>query len=50
MRCASGSLFGSAEHCNGQRLRVGACGLGANWSGLHYTFGAFLAGAIIDSH
>ena len=26
------------------------CGLGADWSGLHYMVGAFLAGAIMDSH
>ena len=26
------------------------CGFGADWSGLHYMVGAFLAGAIIDSH
>jgi Kef-type K+ transport system membrane component KefB len=27
-----------------------ACALGADWCGLHYMVGAFLAGAIIDSH
>jgi Kef-type K+ transport system membrane component KefB len=27
-----------------------ACGFGADWSGLHYMVGAFLAGAIMDSH
>ncbi len=26
------------------------CGLGANWSGLHFMVGAFLAGAVTDSH
>ena len=26
------------------------CGLGADWSGLHYMVGAFLAGAVMDSH
>ena len=26
------------------------CGFGADWSGLHFMVGAFLAGAIIDSH
>ena len=26
------------------------CGFGADWSGLHYMVGAFLAGAIMDSH
>ncbi|MBT9596115.1 MAG: cation:proton antiporter [Vitreoscilla sp.] len=26
------------------------CGLGADWSGLHFMVGAFLAGAILDSH
>ena len=26
------------------------CGLGADWSGLHFMVGAFLAGAIMDSH
>ena len=26
------------------------CGLGADWSGLHYMVGAFLAGAIMDAH
>src|ERR1019366_422723 len=25
------------------------CGLGADWSGLHYMVGAFIAGAVIDS-
>ncbi len=29
---------------------LGACGLGADWSGLHYMVGAFLAGASMDSH
>ena len=29
---------------------LAACGLGADWSGLHFMVGAFLAGAIIDSH
>ncbi len=29
---------------------LAACGLGADWSGLHYMVGAFLAGAIMDSH
>jgi Kef-type K+ transport system membrane component KefB len=28
---------------------LAACGLGADWSGLHYMVGAFLAGAITDS-
>ncbi|MDP1647163.1 MAG: cation:proton antiporter [Rubrivivax sp.] len=27
-----------------------ACGLGADWAGLHFMVGAFLAGAIIDAH
>ncbi len=27
-----------------------ACGLGADWSGLHYMVGAFIAGAVMDSH
>lgn len=27
-----------------------ACALGADWSGLHFMVGAFLAGAIIDTH
>jgi len=26
------------------------CGLGADWAGLHFMVGAFLSGAIIDSH
>ncbi len=26
------------------------CGLGADWSGLHFMVGAFLSGAVIDSH
>lgn len=26
------------------------CGFGADWSGLHYMVGAFLAGAIMDAH
>ncbi|MCW2763304.1 MAG: sodium:proton exchanger [Marmoricola sp.] len=29
---------------------LAACGLGADWSGLHYMVGAFLAGAVMDSH
>ncbi|HMZ00085.1 MAG TPA: cation:proton antiporter, partial [Burkholderiaceae bacterium] len=29
---------------------LAACALGADWSGLHFMVGAFLAGAIIDSH
>jgi Kef-type K+ transport system membrane component KefB len=29
---------------------LAACGLGADWSGLHYMVGAFLAGAVLDSH
>ena len=29
---------------------LAACGLGADWSGLHFIVGAFLAGAIIDAH
>ena len=37
------------------RLYVGliwlaSCGLGADWSGLHFMVGAFLAGAVTDSH
>jgi len=28
---------------------LAACGFGADWSGLHYMVGAFLAGAVIDS-
>lgn len=28
---------------------LAACGLGADWSGLHFMVGAFLAGAIMDS-
>ena len=31
-------------------IGLAACGLGADWSGLHYMVGAFLAGAIMDSH
>ena len=27
-----------------------ACALGADWCGLHYMVGAFLAGAVIDAH
>ena len=39
----------------GDRWYVGliwlaACGLGADWSGLHFMVGAFLAGAVTDSH
>ena len=26
------------------------CGLGADWAGLHFMVGAFLAGAVIDAH
>jgi Kef-type K+ transport system membrane component KefB len=29
---------------------LAVCGLGADWSGLHFMVGAFLAGAIMDSH
>ena len=29
---------------------LAACGLGADWSGLHFMVGAFLAGALIDAH
>jgi len=29
---------------------LAACGLGADWAGLHFMVGAFLAGAIIDAH
>lgn len=29
---------------------LAACGFGADWSGLHYMVGAFLAGAVMDSH
>jgi Kef-type K+ transport system membrane component KefB len=29
---------------------LAACGLGADWSGLHFMVGAFLAGASLDSH
>lgn len=29
---------------------LAACGLGADWSGLHFMVGAFLAGAIMDAH
>ena len=29
---------------------LAACGLGADWCGLHYMVGAFLAGAVMDSH
>ena len=29
---------------------LAACGFGADWSGLHFMVGAFLAGAITDSH
>ena len=28
---------------------LAACGLGADWSGLHYMVGAFLAGAVVDA-
>jgi len=28
---------------------LAACGLGADWSGLHYMVGAFIAGAVVDS-
>jgi Kef-type K+ transport system membrane component KefB len=28
---------------------LAACGLGADWSGLHYTVGAFIAGAVMDA-
>jgi Kef-type K+ transport system membrane component KefB len=29
---------------------LAVCGLGADWSGLHFMVGAFLAGAVMDSH
>ncbi len=29
---------------------LAACGLGADWAGLHYMVGAFLAGAVMDAH
>jgi len=29
---------------------LAVCGLGVDWSGLHFMVGAFLAGAIMDSH
>ncbi len=29
---------------------LAACGLGADWSGLHFMVGAFLAGAVTDAH
>ena len=27
---------------------LAACGLGADWSGLHFMVGAFLSGAVMD--
>jgi len=29
---------------------LAACGFGADWSGLHFMVGAFLAGAVMDAH
>ncbi|MES2948288.1 MAG: cation:proton antiporter [Pseudomonadota bacterium] len=29
---------------------LAACGLGADWAGLHFMVGAFLAGAVLDKH
>ena len=29
---------------------LAACGLGADWAGLHFMVGAFLAGAVMDKH
>jgi Kef-type K+ transport system membrane component KefB len=29
---------------------LAACGLGADWSGLHFMVGAFLSGAVMDGH
>jgi Kef-type K+ transport system membrane component KefB len=29
---------------------LAACGLAADWAGLHYMVGAFLAGAVLDAH
>ena len=29
---------------------LAVCGIGADWAGLHYMVGAFLAGAIMDAH
>ena len=29
---------------------LAACGLGADWSGLHFMVGAFIAGAVLDAH
>ncbi|MEZ5421270.1 MAG: cation:proton antiporter, partial [Vicinamibacterales bacterium] len=29
---------------------LATCGLGADWAGLHFMVGAFLAGAVLDAH
>ena len=34
----------------GGLIWLAACGFGADWSGLHYMVGAFIAGAVMDSH
>ena len=34
----------------GGLIWLAACGLGADWSGLHFMVGAFLAGAVMDAH
>ncbi|MET0333103.1 MAG: cation:proton antiporter [Rhizobacter sp.] len=54
---AVGWLFRRLMQCIPQRDRwyvgliwLAVCGLAADWAGLHFMVGAFLAGAIIDTH
>ncbi len=34
----------------GALIWLAACGFGADWAGLHFMVGAFLAGAVVDAH
>ena len=44
--CASPSATAGTSRI----IWLAACGLGADWSGLHFMVGAFLAGAVMDAH
>lgn len=41
--------LGKADRWSVGIIWLAACGLGADWSGLHYMVGAFLSGAILDA-
>lgn len=41
--------LGKADRWSIGIIWLAACGLGADWSGLHYMVGAFLSGAILDA-